>query len=491
MSALTSSSRPDFSAPMSMTMSSSVAPAASAPCASKTFVAVVELPCGKPITVPTWTSDPSRIAFARRTSTGRTHTDATSYSAASRQPLSTNASSSSGRNREWSIVLAIWRSVRVSTENDIDSDDQWPEYVAGQQESALDEVLVAFERAVFVFDRDRSAVTDAVQRRNEPVPADLAETRQPRDLPAHAGRHDAVLEQAVPVDLHVLGVDVMDPRPELPDRPLVVDELPHEVRRIEVQPEVVGVDDLEQPAPDRRGVGEVLAARPFVAREDHRAILDDDRHPVAPGEADEVRPDLLDLGEVVRDRSTLVAADERPHERHAQKLRRDDHLAEVLVGLGADRLVRIEVARVVGECADLEAPLIEVLLERGRAGLVEAVDVEVADAGVAAAIAGHPRPAGDLERLEALGGRPVGKVFELHAPEGGGHQTQLHALGTSSLGAFGVASLRLDARSRWTSTQRPSWALVATASLTSISSWPAANVAYAGSGFGRPAATSA
>ena len=59
---------------------------ASARCASKTLVSVRWLPCGKPIVVPTLTSVPSRIAAARATSAGRTHTDATSYSAARRQP---------------------------------------------------------------------------------------------------------------------------------------------------------------------------------------------------------------------------------------------------------------------------------------------------------------------------------------------------------------------------------------------------------------------
>ena len=96
-------------------MSSSVAPFASASFASKTFVSVVDDPCGKPMTVPTATSVPSRMAFARFTSAGRTQTDATSYSAASRQPSSMNASSSSGLSSEWSIVLASWRSVTVST----------------------------------------------------------------------------------------------------------------------------------------------------------------------------------------------------------------------------------------------------------------------------------------------------------------------------------------------------------------------------------------
>ena len=46
--------------------------------ASKTLVAVVELPCGKPMTVPTATSVPARSEAAFATSTGRTHTEATS-----------------------------------------------------------------------------------------------------------------------------------------------------------------------------------------------------------------------------------------------------------------------------------------------------------------------------------------------------------------------------------------------------------------------------
>ena len=94
---------------MSMTMSSSTAPSARARFASKTLVAVVWLPCGKPMTVPTATSVPASSSWARATSTGRTQTDATSYSAASRQPSVMNASSSSGRRSEWSIVLATSR----------------------------------------------------------------------------------------------------------------------------------------------------------------------------------------------------------------------------------------------------------------------------------------------------------------------------------------------------------------------------------------------
>ena len=105
---------------MSMTMSSSVAPEASASRASASFVAVVELPWGKPTTVPTATSVPASSSAARATSVGRTQTDATSYSAASRHPSAMKSSSSSGRSREWSIVLASCRSVTSSIERGVD-----------------------------------------------------------------------------------------------------------------------------------------------------------------------------------------------------------------------------------------------------------------------------------------------------------------------------------------------------------------------------------
>ncbi len=74
---------------------------------------VIGFPHGSSTTA---TSVPSRIALARGTSAGRQQTDATSYSAASRQPASIKASSSSGLRSEWSIVFASWRSVTSSME---------------------------------------------------------------------------------------------------------------------------------------------------------------------------------------------------------------------------------------------------------------------------------------------------------------------------------------------------------------------------------------
>ena len=100
----------DLSAPMLSTMSISRAPCSSARRVSNTFVSVSTLPWGKPTTVPTLTSLPRSISATLATSTGRrTVTEATSYSAAKRMLSSMNASSSSGRSNEWSIVLATSR----------------------------------------------------------------------------------------------------------------------------------------------------------------------------------------------------------------------------------------------------------------------------------------------------------------------------------------------------------------------------------------------
>jgi hypothetical protein len=64
------------------------------------------------------------------------------------------------------------------------------------------------------------------------------------------------------------------------DGAFVIDQLPDEVRGVEVQAEVVARDRLEHVVPDRRGRGEVRPAGPLVPAEDHRAVLDRDAHAV-------------------------------------------------------------------------------------------------------------------------------------------------------------------------------------------------------------------
>ncbi len=100
-----------------------------------------------------------------------------------------NASSSSGLSSEWSIVLASWRSVTVSTVIGSAREAHLmygPEDVAGEQEAALDELVGALEVAVLVLDDDVAVVAGAPQRGEDAAPVRLAQAGQPRDLPADA-----------------------------------------------------------------------------------------------------------------------------------------------------------------------------------------------------------------------------------------------------------------------------------------------------------------
>ena len=56
-------------------------------------------------------------------------------------------------------------------------DEERAQRVAGDEEAAFDELLRPFERAVLVLDRDHEVVANRVQRRDEAVPAHLAEPR--------------------------------------------------------------------------------------------------------------------------------------------------------------------------------------------------------------------------------------------------------------------------------------------------------------------------
>ena len=309
-----------------------------------------------------------------------------------------------------------------------------------------------------MLDRDDPVVADRVESAQEAVPTHLAEAGQARHLPSLAERHHALLVEPVAIDLHVLGVHVEDARPELADRARVVDELPDEVGGVEVQAEVLVGDDLEHPAPHRGGVGEVAAAGPLVLGEDHRAVLDRDPHVALAREADDRRPHQLEFFEVLAHRAMLVAADERADDAHLEPLRGFDHPAQVVVGCLPRLGVRIEVVGVVRERGDLEVEARQQSPHRLR---VEVLDVDVAHACVAPPLTAARWPARDLQRLEAALVRPARDLLQAQVREGGGEQAELHVPA-------------LTARS--TSTQRCCRELCATASRTSISSWPSAKV---------------
>ena len=203
---------------------------------------------------------------------------------------------------------------------------------------------------------------------------------------------------------------VEDPVAEVVDRALVVDHQPDEVRRVEVQAEVRVGDRREHLVPDRRRPREVVAARPLVVAEDHRAVLDRDLHAAL------ARVARRAAARSARKRSrfsgsgrSLSLPTNVPTVVDAERLRRVDHLAQVAVDLLALRVVGVEVVRVVGERRDREAVAVE---RRAHRVGVERVDVDVRDARVAAPLAAGGRPARDLERLEAVRGRPRGDLVE-------------------------------------------------------------------------------
>src|SRR6478735_588016 len=299
---------------------------------------------------------------------------------------------------------------------------------ARDEEAALDEVVGLLEGPVLVLDRDDAVVADPVELREEAVPSHLAESWEAWDLPAHAERDDAVAVEAVAVDLHVLRVDVEEPRGVVADDALVVDPEPNEMGRVEVEAEAGRRDDREHLVPDGRCRGQVGAAGPLVPAEDHRAVLDRDAHAFPFGVRDEPRPHLPELAEVVRDVLRRVAPDERADRGHAEPRRCVHHLPQVGIRVAPFARVGMEVVRVVGERGDLEPVPVEDVAHLAH---VEPGDVDVRDPGVAAALASRRGPARDLEHLEPVGGRPRRDALETHAREGSRQETKLQA-GTST-----------------------------------------------------------
>ena len=174
---------------------------------------------------------------------------------------------------------------------------------------------------------------------------------------------------------------------------------------------------------------------------------------------DERWPDPLEVFEVVGDRAALVAADEGADGIDLEPLRRLDHATQVVVGGLPGVRVGVEIVRVVGERRDLQVVAAEQLAHSLR---IEIVDVDVRYAGVAAMLAPAGRPASDLECVEAVGVRPHRDLLEREIRKRRRQKAQLHPAG-----ALTARSTSTHLCSRW---------LRATASHTSISSWPSANV---------------
>ena len=169
-----------------------------------------------------------------------------------------------------------------------------PEHIAGKQETALDQLVAALELPVLMLDDDRPVIASAVECGKYDAPVNIAQARHARNLPSHAGRDATALVEAVAVDHHVLRLHVQDMGTELADEASLVDHQPDQMRRIVVEPDIAA-PRLDDAAPDIGRMSDVVAARPFVVAEDHRAILEGQLDAVVAGVGDDVRPDLQRL----------------------------------------------------------------------------------------------------------------------------------------------------------------------------------------------------
>ena len=221
-----------------------------------------------------------------------------------------------------------------------------PQEVDALPQGSAAGVQVGFESPVLDLDADGALIADVRQDRKEPAPRHVAQTRQLGPMVFQRRRQDPDVVQAVTFDLGVLGMHMKDAVAELVQRLDAIDLLPDQVRGIVVQAETGAGNVVKHPPPDSGAVGQILPARPFVPREQHRAVLDGDANGVRFGQLDQRPPDFQKPGPIVVDGSRPVAADERVHDADAQQPRGGDHLLEVLqahpgFGLVGGQQVRI------------------------------------------------------------------------------------------------------------------------------------------------------
>ncbi len=183
---------------------------------------------------------------------------------------------------------------------------------------------------------------------------------------------------------------------------------------------------LQDPAPHPGRGRDVVAARPLVVREQHRAVLERDPASVVLRIADDVRPDAERLLPVLVLVLRTVTAHEGVDERDVHLLGRVDDELEVADDGRAVGGVRVQRVRVEAQAGDGEALALDLGadlrgLVRGQVG-----DVDVARAGIPAGVAGRAGPAGDLEDLEPRAGGPVGHLHQRGLRERGGQEAELH-----------------------------------------------------------------
>src|ERR1041384_7811450 len=142
------------------------------------------------------------------------------------------------------------------------------------------------EGCVLNFDAHRALVSNLIKHGHEFAPSYVPEPGNARDMPFLGKGEDANLIELVGIYNHILRVQMEQLVPELAQRTERVHVLQHEMGRVIIEAEVLRRNIVEHAPPDGRADREVFAARPFVAAERHRAVLDADFNSVVLGKGD-------------------------------------------------------------------------------------------------------------------------------------------------------------------------------------------------------------
>ena len=212
---------------------------------------------------------------------------------------------------------------------------------------------------------------------------------------------DADVVQTATVDPDILGVDMEDAFAKVAERRDRVHLHPGRVGRIVVQAEAGAGDRVEHAPPNGWRERQILAAGPFVAGEDHRAVLDAYPDAALLGISHQGLPDLQEARPVFVHRAPPVPADERIDRGESQRLRRSEDQTQVLLGYPGLLDVCRERVRVVAEAADRDAMAIQRTADRRDGCLVQRPAVDVRDACVATVRLAR-RPAHDLNAVVPL-----------------------------------------------------------------------------------------
>src|SRR6185503_7205022 len=103
-------------------------------------------------------------------------------------------------------------------------------------------------------------------------PIDLAIARDARLMPFERMSKDADFVETLAAQFHILGMQMKKLVLKFPERTGRIHVLEHEMRGVIVQPETFARDIIKHAPPDHRTGSQVFAARPFILREEHRAI---------------------------------------------------------------------------------------------------------------------------------------------------------------------------------------------------------------------------